>query len=94
VSGEHKEYNIDDVDSTYFLIKSQQDTRSLQQNRKIARKRLQLKLDDLINGESSRSNKKATKIVAKKSKNKARNKRRQLKKLKREVEAEDSKHDS
>ncbi|KAL3780818.1 hypothetical protein ACHAWO_004464 [Cyclotella atomus] len=69
-----------------------QDTRSLQQNRKIARKRLQLKLDDLINGESSRSNKKASKIGAKKSKNKARNKRRQLKKLKREVEAEDSKY--
>ncbi|KAL7484890.1 hypothetical protein ACHAW6_010501 [Cyclotella cf. meneghiniana] len=57
-----------------------QDTRSLQQNRKIARKRLQLKLDDLINGNSSRSNQKALKAVVKKSKNKARNKRRQLKK--------------
>ena len=72
-------------------LQTQQDTRSLQQNRKIARKRLQLKLDDLINGDASRSNKKASKVVAKKSKNKARNKRRQLKKLKREVAAEDSK---
>lgn len=66
------------------------DTRSLQQNRKIARKRLQLKLDDLINGESSRSNKKVSKIAAKKSKNKARDKRRQMKKLKREVESNDN----
>jgi hypothetical protein len=81
-----------DSECYYLNTPSQQDTRSLQQNRKIARKRLQLKLDDLINGESSRSNKKASKIVAKKSKNKARNKRRQLKKLKREVEAEDSKY--
>jgi len=59
-----------------------QDTRSLQQNRKIARKRLQLKLDDLINGELSKTNKKTSKIIAKKSKTKAKNKRRQMKKLK------------
>eukprot|EP00804_Cyclotella_cryptica_P012310 CCRYP_019982-RA/>CCRYP_019982-RA protein AED:0.30 eAED:0.30 QI:126/0.5/0.66/1/1/1/3/244/533 len=67
-----------------------QDTRSLQQNRKIARKRLQLKLDDLINGDFSRTNQKALKVVAKKSKNKARNKRRQLKKKSSDNFSEDS----
>ncbi|KAL7438234.1 hypothetical protein ACHAXM_006098 [Skeletonema potamos] len=57
-----------------------QDTRSLQQNRKIARKRLRLKLDAFINGESSREGQKATKAVTKKAKNKARSKRRRQQK--------------
>ena len=66
-----------------------QDTRSLQQNRKIARKRLQLKLDDYINGDASRSNQKASVKVAKKTKNKARNKRRQQQKKKNETAGDD-----
>lgn len=53
-----------------------QDTRSLQQNRKIARKRLQLKVDEFLNGENSRIGIKASVAVAKKAKNKARNRRR------------------
>ena len=53
-----------------------QDTRSLQQNRKIARKRLQLKVDEYLNGENSRIGMKASVAVAKKAKNKARNRRR------------------
>ena len=53
-----------------------QDTRSLQQNRKIARKRLQLKVDEYLNGENSRIGIKASVAVAKKAKNKARNRRR------------------
>ena len=57
-----------------------QDTRSLQQNRKIARKRLRLKVDEFINGESSRIGQKASVAVTKKKKNKSRNKRRQKKK--------------
>jgi len=57
-----------------------QDTRSLQQNRKIARKRLRLKVDEFINGESSRIGQKASIAVTKKKKNKSRNKRRQKKK--------------
>ena len=57
-----------------------QDTRSLQQNRKIARKRLSLKIDALINGDASRVGQKATKAVTKKAKNKARNKRRRRQK--------------
>jgi len=57
-----------------------QDTRSLQQNRKIARKRLRLKVDEFINGETSRIGQKASIAVTKKKKNKSRNKRRQKKK--------------
>ena len=57
-----------------------QDTRSLQQNRKIARKRLRLKLDAFINGDASRAGQKATKAVTKKAKNKARSKRRRRQK--------------
>lgn len=57
-----------------------QDTRSLQQNRKIARKRLRLKLDAFINGEASRAGQKAAKAVTKKAKNKARSKRRRRQK--------------
>lgn len=54
-----------------------QDTRSLQQNRKIARKRLRLKLDDYINGNQSRSSVKARKAVNKKARAKRRSKVRQ-----------------
>ena len=57
-----------------------QDTRSLQQNRKIARKRLRLKVDEFVNGASSRANIKAAKAVSKKNKSKARNRARQRKK--------------
>ncbi|KAL7457622.1 hypothetical protein ACHAWC_009231 [Mediolabrus comicus] len=63
-----------------------QDTRSLQQNRKIARKRLRLKLDAMINGEASREVQKATKAVTKKAKNKARSKRRRQQKNKKQDE--------
>ncbi|KAL7544854.1 hypothetical protein ACHAWF_008218 [Thalassiosira exigua] len=59
-----------------------QDTRSLQQNRKIARKRLRLKVDAFLNGDSSRASQKASVAVTKKAKNKARNKRRRQNKKK------------
>jgi uncharacterized protein (UPF0248 family) len=67
-----------------------QDTRSLQQNRKIARKRLRLKLDAFINGESSREGQKATKAVTKKAKNKARSKRRRQQKNQNQSDEESS----
>ncbi len=57
-----------------------QDTRSLQQNRKIARKRMQLKLDQYYNGVSSRTEMKIAKKINKKAKAKTRNKARQRKK--------------
>ena len=57
-----------------------QDTRSLQQNRKIARKRLRLKVDEYINGAHSQSSIKTMKAISKKAKAKARNKARQRKK--------------
>ena len=63
-----------------------QETRSLQQNRKIARKRLRLKVDAFINGESSRTSQKASVAVAKKAKNKSRNKRRRQQKKQKTVE--------
>ena len=64
-----------------------QDTRSLQQNRKIARKRLRLKIDEFINGASSRTNIKAVKAVNKKAKAKARNRARQRKKKEAQAES-------
>jgi protein subunit release factor B len=57
-----------------------QDTRSLQQNRKIAKKRLQLKLDDYLNGSQSRGSLAAEKASTKKSKTKARSRARQRQK--------------
>ena len=48
-----------------------QDTRSLQQNRKIARKRLQVKLDEYYNGQQSRTQIAAQKAADKKAKAKA-----------------------
>ena len=57
-----------------------QDTRSLQQNRKIARKRLRIKLDEYLNGSSSRSSVKAQKASSKKAKAKARSRARQRQK--------------
>jgi uncharacterized protein (UPF0248 family) len=54
-----------------------QDTRSLHQNRSLARKRLQLKLDEYINGSESRTSLKAQKAVSKKAKTKARSRARQ-----------------
>ena len=67
-----------------------QDTRSLQQNRKIARKRLRLKLDAFINGDASRAGQKATKAVTKKAKNKARSKRRRRQKNQNQSDDESS----
>ena len=63
-----------------------QDTRSLQQNRKIARKRMQLKLDEYLNGSQSKTQKKIVKKVDKKQKQKARNKSR----LRKKMEAQES----
>jgi uncharacterized protein (UPF0248 family) len=57
-----------------------QETRSLQQNRKLARKRLQLKLDQHLHGVNSKTSRLAEKQVAKKSKAKARSRARQQKK--------------
>lgn len=62
------------------LSVSCQDTRSLQQNRKIARKRLRLKLDEYLNGNESRAQVKAVKAKNKKAKAKAKNKARRKKK--------------
>eukprot|EP00593_Proboscia_inermis_P002975 CAMPEP_0171295930 /NCGR_PEP_ID=MMETSP0816-20121228/4586_1 /TAXON_ID=420281 /ORGANISM="Proboscia inermis, Strain CCAP1064/1" /LENGTH=178 /DNA_ID=CAMNT_0011768983 /DNA_START=32 /DNA_END=568 /DNA_ORIENTATION=+ len=59
-----------------------QDTRSLTQNRKIARKRLLQKLDDFYNGEESKSAIKAGIKSEKKAKNKSKKKQRQKKKQK------------
>mmetsp|Transcript_60306 Transcript_60306/g.70482 ORF Transcript_60306/g.70482 Transcript_60306/m.70482 type:complete len:152 (-) Transcript_60306:16-471(-) len=59
-----------------------QDTRSLTQNRKIARKRLLQKLDDFYNGEESKAAIKAGIKSEKKAKNKSKKKQRQKKKLK------------
>lgn len=57
-----------------------QDTRSLQQNRKIARKRLRMKLDEYLNGNQSKVAIKAITVSSKKAKAKTRNKSRQRKK--------------
>lgn len=57
-----------------------QETRSLHQNRKIARKRLQLKLDEHLNGNQSIERIKAQIASAKKSKAKARSRARQRRK--------------
>jgi len=57
-----------------------QDTRSLQQNRKIARKRLRYKLDEYWNGENSKAQVKQAKMAGKKVRTKARNKARRRKK--------------
>ncbi|KAJ1889993.1 hypothetical protein LPJ66_007729 [Kickxella alabastrina] len=53
-----------------------QDTRYLQQNRKIARKRLKEKLDLISNGESSKTGKKILKLQARKHKQKQRSKKK------------------
>lgn len=57
-----------------------QDTRDLHQNRKIARKRLRLKLDEYFNGSQSRASIKAEKASTKKAKAKARSRARNRKK--------------
>jgi peptide chain release factor len=53
-----------------------QDTRSLQQNRKIARKRLRQKLDEYLNGSQSKANVEAQRASMKKSRAKARSRAR------------------
>lgn len=65
-----------------------QDTRSLTQNRKIARKRLRMKLDDYLNGSDSKAGIKAQQASSKKAKAKNRSRSRQRKKQ------EDSSEDS
>ena len=64
---------------TQIRVECQQ-TRSLQQNRKIARKRMQLKLDEHFNGTESKTTQKIAQKINKKAKNKARNKARRKKK--------------
>lgn len=67
-----------------------QETRSLTQNRKIARKRLQTKLDEYWNGSQSKSSQKILKTVSKKQKQKVRNKTRLKKKqLEKQQEEQD-----
>jgi len=70
-----------------------QDTRSLQQNRKIARKRLQLKLDEYLNGSQSKTQKKIATKVDKKQKAKVRSKSRQRKKKEATETSEDISND-
>eukprot|EP00980_Cylindrotheca_fusiformis_P031352 scaffold26216_cov191-Cylindrotheca_fusiformis.AAC.1 len=57
-----------------------QDTRSLQQNRKIARKRLLEKLDEHLNGNQSNVSRKQEKAAQKRQKSKAKSRARQRKK--------------
>jgi uncharacterized protein (UPF0248 family) len=57
-----------------------QDTRSLQQNRKIARKRLQQKIDDFLHGSQSKASLAADKAATKKFKAKVRSRARQRQK--------------
>lgn len=57
-----------------------QDTRSLQQNRKIARRRLREKLDSFLYGKQSKAASAADKAASKKAKTKARSKARQRRK--------------
>lgn len=57
-----------------------QETRSLQQNRKIARKRLQMKLDEYYNGSQSKTQMAARKASTKKARSKAKSRARQRKK--------------
>lgn len=58
-----------------------QETRSLPQNRKIARKRLREKLDEYLNGNQSKANVAAQKASTKKTKTKARNRARQRQRI-------------
>lgn len=73
-----------------------QDTRSLQQNRKIARKRLREKLDEYLNGNQSKANVAAQKASTKKAKAKARSRARQRQKqsANEDSEEDDSDDDS
>ena len=57
-----------------------QDTRSLSQNRKLARKRLRQKLDDYLHGTLSKASLQTQRTVSKKQKTKAKNRARQRKK--------------
>jgi len=63
-----------------------QETRSLQQNRKIARKRLRLKLDEYLHGSASRTSVKAQKASSKKAKAKARSRARLRQKKQQKVQ--------
>jgi uncharacterized protein (UPF0248 family) len=74
-----------------------QETRSLQQNRKIARKRLAEKLDDYLNGNQSKVSLKVQKTIDKKqkqkSKNRARLKKKQLEKHLEQLEQQSTSSD-
>jgi uncharacterized protein (UPF0248 family) len=63
-----------------------QDTRSLQQNRKIARKRLQDKVDEYVNGSQSKVQMKQKKAADKRQKSKSKNKSRLKKKQEEKVQ--------
>ncbi len=70
-----------------------QDTRSLQQNRKIARKRLKEKLDEYLNGNQSKLGMKHQKASIKREKSKTKNRSR-LKKKQLEKQSQDEASDS
>jgi uncharacterized protein (UPF0248 family) len=71
-----------------------QETRSLQQNRKIARKRMRLKLDEFLNGSQSRTSIKAEKASSKKAKAKAKSRARNRRKAAaKEAASKDSEQD-
>lgn len=67
-----------------------QETRSLAQNRKIARKRLAMKLDEYWNGSQSKAQQKIAKKVSKKQKTRARNRARTRQRLKKKEEEEEA----
>jgi protein subunit release factor B/uncharacterized protein (UPF0248 family) len=63
-----------------------QDTRSLQQNRKIARKRMKDKLDEYLNGSQSKVQMKHDELARKRKQSKAKNRARQKKKQQEKLE--------
>jgi protein subunit release factor B/uncharacterized protein (UPF0248 family) len=63
-----------------------QDTRSLQQNRKIARKRMKDKIDEYLNGSQSKVQMKHDKLARKRKQSKAKNRARQKKKQQEKLE--------
>jgi uncharacterized protein (UPF0248 family) len=71
-----------------------QDTRSLQQNRKIARTRLKDKLDEYINGSQSKLQLKRDKLARKRKQVQAKNRARQIKKHQAKMEKQQQHNDS
>jgi len=70
-----------------------QDTRELQQNRKIARRRLREKLDEFLNGKQSKAATAAEKAASKKAKAKTRSKARQRRKQESKKSNDDNHND-